>query len=159
ITSTINGIHGAVTVNGLLGHSTLTVRDQSNFADPARSYTLTATSLTRSGSPGTVAPITFTNVENRNLFLSGGVITGLGTPAGTTTMVAAGGGNDQVFVGSTTDLLTATLDSIQGPLTVDGQGGTNYLELRDRGTTTPHCYNLTGTATTNTLTRSPGAAP
>src|SRR5262249_46284125 len=82
-----------------------------------------------------------------------------------TTTVRGGSGNDQFFVGSSTDPAASTLDSIQGPLTVDGtlgadgQGDFNYLELRDRGSTTPHCYNLTGTATTTTLTRSPGAAP
>jgi hypothetical protein len=153
ITSTINGIHGALTVDGFLGNDTLNVRDQSNFADPARSYTLTATTLTRSGSPGPIPPITFNEVENRNFLLSGGVVNVQGTAAGTTT-VAAGGGDSQVFVGDATN----SLDAIQGVLSIDGQGGANTLTVNDRAapaTNPPRVYTLTTTGFTRTASNLP----
>src|SRR5262249_38027642 len=57
--STINGLLGALMVNGQGGTDLLNVNDQSNAPDPARVYTVTATSVSRSGPPNAVAPITY----------------------------------------------------------------------------------------------------
>jgi hypothetical protein len=61
----------------------------------------------------------------------------------------AGQGNDTFSVGSAAN----TLDVIQGAVTVDGEFGTDTLNVNDQGSTTPHTYTQTAT----TLDRS-GAA-
>jgi hypothetical protein len=72
------------------------------------------------------------------------------TAPGATTTLNAGSGNDTINVGNSAN----RLDDIQGPVTVNGQGGTNHLNLIDSGQTAGQSYTLAG----NTLTR-PGMAP
>src|SRR5262249_7250433 len=50
-----------------------------------------------------------------------------------------------------------TLDPIQGPLVINGQGGVDTLTINDNGTTSPHTYNQTGSTPSGSLARS-GAA-
>jgi hypothetical protein len=85
-----------------------------------------------------------------------------GTLASVNTTVLTGLGNDTVNVGN-------SLDAIQGPLTIDGQGGMNQLVLSDSAATTTHVYTLSavqfdrvGSASVNfsnlsTITFNPGA--
>jgi hypothetical protein len=49
---------------------------------------------------------------------------------------------------------TETLDTIQGSLTLNGEGGFDSLTVNDQGSTTPHTYSITA----NSVKRS-GAAP
>jgi hypothetical protein len=76
---------------------------------------------------------------------------------GVPTFLDTGPGNDTVYVGglgrSDTRPHGDSLDPIQAPLTVDGQAGTNTMNLEDQGASGPEHYSLT----TTTLTR-PGAA-
>jgi hypothetical protein len=63
-----------------------------------------------------------------------------GTQAGTVTTLNAGTGNDTINVGNGAN----TLDDIQGALYVNGQAGTDALNLIDTGKTTGQTYTLGG---------------
>ena len=66
------------------------------------------------------------------------------THAGMNTVLNAGSGNDVVNVGSGGN--TSTLDSIQGPLTVNSQTSQTALNFNDQGSTTGQAYALTSTS-------------
>jgi hypothetical protein len=76
---------------------------------------------------------------------------------GVPTFLDTGPGNDTVYVGgpgrNDKRQNGDSLDPIQAPLTVDGQAGTNTMNVDDQGAASPEDYSLT----TTTLTR-PGAA-
>jgi hypothetical protein len=63
------------------------------------------------------------------------------TQAGTAPTVNAGGGNDTVNLGSTAN----KLDTLQGPVAVNGQAGSDTLNLNDQGQTAGQGYTLTST--------------
>src|SRR5262249_26099479 len=67
--------------------------------------------------------------------------------------IDAGFGKETINVGSPTNPLLSTLDTILGPVTVNGQGGLTTLNINDQGSKTPHSYFLQNK---NTLFRSPG---
>jgi hypothetical protein len=72
------------------------------------------------------------------------------TVAGVTTVVATGGGNDTVNVGSVPDpapygtVVGDRLETVRGPLTVDGEGDADTLVLRDQGSGIGSTYLLGG---------------
>jgi len=142
-----------VTVNGstanlhLFGGSsaTLVVNDQASPPDPARVYTITATSFTRTDPVQPARSISFGGFGT-NVFNTSGTVNVQGTAAGTTTTVNAGAGDDTINVGSADNLL----DGILGVLNIDGQGGKNTLNVNDQASTTPHTYKVTSTSVTRT---------
>jgi hypothetical protein len=72
----------------------------------------------------------------------GNIVKIAGTIAGMSTTVHTGAGLDAVTVGGTGN----SLQAIQGPLTIDSQGGTNTLNVNDQGNSVPEEY-LIDTAT------------
>jgi hypothetical protein len=140
-TSTINSIQGPLTINGGTGNDVLGINDQSNATNSLRQYILTATTLTRSGDGVVVAPISFNAIHTLNLFPSGGTIEVKGTAAGTTTTITLGTDNTTVVLVDDQD----TLNSFQGPLTVNGGTGPNLLSIDDDGNPSNETYTLTDT--------------
>jgi hypothetical protein len=63
-------------------------------------------------------------------------------PAGVTTTVNAGSGNDVVNIGSPAN----TLDPIRGGITVNGQGANTTLNVHEDGTTAAHYYEIYATS-------------
>jgi hypothetical protein len=64
-----------------------------------------------------------------------------GTPVGPTVTVNAGSGNDIFEVASA----TSNLNNLGGPLTVNGDAGTDTVHLDDDGTTANHSYTVKST--------------
>jgi hypothetical protein len=124
----------------------LTLNDQNRPLNAL--YNLYPTSFSRPGSGAitinnAVSDVTLNGTGNGNTFNVRGTANTLASLT-----VNAGAGSDVVNVGS----FTGTLDDLQGPLTVNGQGGFNLLTVNDQGSAN-HTYSLTST----TLNRS-GAA-
>jgi hypothetical protein len=125
--STIDAIQGPLTVAGQAGHGTaLVIEDEGHPPDPARSYQVTSTQVERKGPPVAVAPISYSGLGTLTLEGSGQGYDIPSTAAGTSTRIEAAAGNDMLRVGN------GTLTGIQGPLMIDGQGGTNQLVLDDQ---------------------------
>jgi Ca2+-binding RTX toxin-like protein len=142
---TLGTIQGALTVNGGDGSDVLNLNDWGTFSP--QSYTLTANTLTRTGA----ANITYTSVS---LVVNAGgaddTFTVLGVAVDTPVTLNAGAGNDTINVGSA----AKSLDWIWSALTVNGEGGTDVLNINDQASISGQGYTLTA----NSLTR-PGAAP
>jgi hypothetical protein len=83
--------------------------------------------------PGTVKAITI------NPGLGNNVVNVLGTPAGVPVTITGGGGNDTYVVGSAAQ----TLDTIRGPLTINGGAGSSSLTLNDQGNPAVTTWNRT----------------
>jgi hypothetical protein len=138
-------IKGTVNVyNGPNGASYLTVDDSGDSAP--KTSTLTSSTLTG------LAPATITfNVVS--LIIDGGSGNNAykvsSTAAVTTTTINMGAGNDSGILGGAAN----NLDPIQGPVTFNGQAGTNKVTANDQGSSTAHTYTLAG----QTLSRT-GAA-
>jgi hypothetical protein len=139
-------IMGNVSINGG-GTNSLTIFDQNDWFN-GEIYSLTSSTVARAYS----GAINYSGVSS--VTLDGG--TGAdtynvsGTASGTSTTINAGTGNDTVNVGSA----TSSLDSVQGALNVNGQAGTDVLNISDQAATTGHTYTLNG----STLTRNGAAA-
>ncbi len=135
--STLDGIEGPLIVNGGGGTDLLLIKDLGTNA--SRTYTVTDTTLVRAGDP----PISYSAIANLTLIGGGGGNTILvrSTKDGTQTSVKAGAGDDIITVSSGPEN-PGRLDDIQGPLTIDGQGGTNRIFLDDRGPPFAHQYDL-----------------
>jgi Ca2+-binding RTX toxin-like protein len=73
-----------------------------------------------------------------------------GTPSTTQVSVAGGSAGETFNVGSTSN----TLDTIKGPPTLYGYGGSDKLYIHDEGSTSWHTYKITA----NSFSRTPGAA-
>jgi hypothetical protein len=69
-----------------------------------------------------------------------------GTPEGTTVRVSAGGGDDSITVGHHWALGAAGTDGVRGPVTVDGQAGTDSATVSDAGHSDGRWYVVTGAA-------------
>src|SRR5262249_44485944 len=112
-----------------------------SFSD---TYTVSNTTVTRPFFGG----LTYGTIENLNLNAENGdnTIWVVATAAGTATTINAGAGIDTVNVGFV--LFSATLNGIQGPLTVNGQGGTDSVNFLDSGSTVQNFYTYTVGATT-----------
>jgi hypothetical protein len=72
-------------------------------------------------------------------------------PAGISLGLKAGTGGDVFLVGSTAN----TLDPIQGPLGIYGQGSNTILKVDDQGTTSQQVYGVSATQ----ITRAPATTP
>jgi Ca2+-binding RTX toxin-like protein len=121
-----------LSIDGGPGSDTLTVNDQGDIYSD--SYTITGQTLARTYWTG----LNYTNVEALTLNAGSGsnVLNVQGTAAGVATALNSGSGNDTIKLSA----LPA------GPLTIDGQGGTNTLDYS--AFTTGVVVNLvTGSAT------------
>jgi hypothetical protein len=130
---------GPLTVHGQGGSNTLNVNDQGST--PSLAYTLTASTVTQTYIPG----ITYGGIQALvlNAGSGGNAINVLSTPAGTATTVNGGAGDDTFTVGAP-GLYNG------GPLTVNGQGGSNTLVVDDRANATAQTYTVTSTSVSRT---------
>lgn len=118
---------------GALTENRISLTDTSSSG---RTFTQTQSTL----NAGAGTPFGYTATSSVSLTGGGGADTlnVQGTPAGPTTLLAGGAGDDLVGVGSAGD----SLDPIAGSLTVAGgeNGGTDELRIRDGGEADPHTY-------------------
>lgn len=133
---------GALVVNGEGDSDTLGLWD--NAVSFSGTYTITNTTVTRPFFGG----LTYGTIENLTLNAANGdnTINVLLTAAGTSTTINAGGGNDTVGVGFC--FFSCSLNGIQGPVTVNGQAGTDTLNWGESGSTTGQTYTVTATSLT-----------
>jgi hypothetical protein len=140
----LNDLAGAVTINAGSA-STVNVDDQLNAA--AATYTVTATTVSRSGFGG----LTYAGLGA--LVLNGGshadTYNILGTAAGSSVTAQGGAANDTFNLGS-----GHSLNGLLGAVTVNGGGGSNTLVVNDSSSAAGQSYTLSATQ----LTRS-GIAP
>src|SRR5262249_38937681 len=122
------------------------------------------------------------DVASTNATIAEGLVTGLGpqpirytdppdTPASSVKIFGSSHGNTfnvqstpedvpvTLYTGMGNDTVTVqgpagTLDPIEGPLTVHGQGGLDTLHILDQGSTSAQAYTLTSTPSISSLTRS-----
>jgi hypothetical protein len=131
----LDNIQGNVTVSGG-GTNTLTVFDQNDpYSD---TYTVTSTTVSRTVS----AVITYGGLSA--LTVDGGygsvAYNVQGSSASTPITLNAGTGNDTVNIGGA----GPTLDAVRGALTLNGQAGSDILNLNDQGAAAGHTYSLNG---------------
>jgi Ca2+-binding RTX toxin-like protein len=138
-TANLDPIDGELVVDGGAGVNTLTIRDSNRVASSV--YAVYADSVTRSVvNPDVV--IDYSDIDNLTLFGAGSGATYYveSTAAGTNTVINGSSGTDFFRVSQ----FVQDLDEIQGPLTVNGQGGTNTLTVDDSSQSTGRWYNLDG---------------
>src|SRR5262249_37417368 len=138
----LDNIQATLTINGGGGSDRLNLNDQGNAA-AATPYTIRNSSCSRSNS----ATINYSNLEN--LIFSGGSgtnpISVEGTAAAMPLTINAGAGNDTIRLGNASN----KLDDIFGTMLINGQAGTDTLQIQDQGSTTARGFTLTA----NSLTR------
>jgi hypothetical protein len=128
----LSGIHGTVTVWGV-GDARLVINDQGTTTN--QTFAINTTEVGRfdpaNNNTADMAPIDYTTIHQLTLYAGTGnnVLGVLGTAAGTSTTVTGGGGNDTFTVGSAAQ----TLDTISGPLTLNGGAGSSSLTVNDQG--------------------------
>src|SRR5262249_46356285 len=132
----LDTIQGAVAVNFAAGISnSLAVNDQGADATVARTYTITGTTIDRTGA----AEISIYRLSGGTTVLNaasgGNTINVQGNPGGLA--VNAGTGSNTIDVGTPDN----RVDGI-GTVSVIGQGGANLLRVNDQGTTTAQTYTL-----------------
>jgi hypothetical protein len=170
----LDGIQGALTVNGKPGsNTTLVLSDQGTTTNQV--YELSATQVQRLTQANNtyvpnIAPIAYSNIANLALHAGNGGSNTLfiySTSAGTTTNVYGGSDNSQAtftvdeFVVAS---VGATLDAVLGALNLYGQTaspkGESYVIQNDSLTSSNRTYTLTAGSTPNSgaLNRS-GIAP
>jgi acrosin len=137
--NSLDGFFSTLAVNGGSETDTIVLNDQGE-ADVNR-YIVTATDVRRDGH----GLLYYENAEG--LTLNAGAADDLvrvaSTNAATPVILNVGDGNDRVEVGSLD--FPPMLGAIRGRVTVDGQGGLDYLGLFDYGST-PLALNEDGTA-------------
>jgi protocatechuate 3,4-dioxygenase beta subunit len=130
------GVAGFNVLNPLLGDLSLNGGDGINFVrlndqgqNAALEYDVTASSITRSD----IGAISYARFDSIELNAGAGTnsIMVRNSAPGSEIQINAGAGDDTITVGGPG--LLATLDGIQGTVTVDGQGGTNRITLVDSG--------------------------
>jgi acrosin len=128
--NSLDPIQGAISLSGM-AVGQVAVLDQGTSA--AKTYTIGAASLTRTGA----AAINYTNVFSMTLNCGSGgnLINVQANPGGLS--VNAGTGNNTINVGSATNSLNGF-----GTVGVHGQGGVNVLNVNDQGTTTAQTYSV-----------------
>jgi Ca2+-binding RTX toxin-like protein len=132
----LDNVQAAVTLTDGGGSNVLTIDDQNDTA-AGGTYTINAGSVQRTGS----ALVSYGGVQS--IVVNGSSSAAMtytinGTAAGVPLTVNAGSGDDTVTVGGAGN----TLDVLQGALTVNGQDGTDVLNLNDQGGTTGQTYTL-----------------
>jgi len=130
--NSLGGILGPLTLTGAAGAGdTLTVNDQGTTV--ATTYTLAATAMARSRA----ATITYSNLSG--VTVNGGSGTNVFNveATATATFVNSGTGNDTVNLG-----YDNSLQEIQAPLTVTGQGGADTMTAHDRSNPGPGDYSV-----------------
>jgi Ca2+-binding RTX toxin-like protein len=134
--ASLGALAADLTVVGGTGREVLNVIDRD--ATDSHSYLMRASSIGRDGA-GTVR---FEAIDEVNLFGGSGwdVYHIHSTAAGTTTTVHGGDGGDQYAVNDD----ASTLDGIQGPLHLRGEGGgpANYVSMSDYWNTAGQAYTL-----------------
>ena len=123
----------SITVSGASGSSSLTIND--NNTASGHTYTLTATTFSRAGAP----TITYTNFPNA-VVNCGNFNNTIDWQGCEYTQVNTGTGNNTINVGDANN----TLDGFQGIPLLDGQGGTNIVNINDQGSSSPHTYAING---------------
>ncbi len=143
--TTVNAVAGALFVNGQGGANTLTVDDTGDGSD--NTGTLTSTQITGLGMG---VGITYATVETVNVLLGSGndTFNVRSTHAAAVTTVNGGPGNDTINVGSLAPAVGGTVNAIAGALFVNGQGGTDTVNVDDTGDPDDN----TGLLTSTTLT-------
>jgi acrosin len=131
--NSLDPIQAAVSLSGL---AAALVRIMDQGTSVAQTYTVGASSLTRTGA----AAINYTSVFSLTLNGGSGGNT-INVQANPALTVNAGAGNNTVNtinVGSATN----SLDSILGTVSINGQGGANVLYVNDQGTITAQTYHV-----------------
>jgi hypothetical protein len=134
---TLDGIQSPVLIVGA-GNNTVFFGDDGTTTP--ETYTLGATSLVRSGA----APISFNLVSGTVELLAGSggnTIDITGSAPSVSVVVDVGAGGDAVNVGGPAN----TLDSIQGLLSIHGQGGNTTLNVHDDGNSVSENYTVSPT--------------
>jgi hypothetical protein len=117
--------HGPTLVDGQVGHCVLNINDQPDAL--AQTYQITSTAVTRTGEANSIS---YSHIANLALSVGYGteVVNVPSTAAGTTTSIFCGSGFDTVNVSPSAH----NLDAIQGPLTINGGAGVDFLNLFDQ---------------------------
>jgi hypothetical protein len=136
----LSNIQGALTVWGLGGSNSLNVFDQNDTA--AATYSITSSTVTRSGA----AAISYDSVASVNLYGGSGNDTYNieSTASGEPVLIEGGAGNDTFNVSPS----AKNLETIGGPLTVWGFGGSNSLNVFDQNNTGAATYSVTSSSVT-----------
>jgi hypothetical protein len=144
-------IQGNVSVNGQAGFNILTVDDRA--ANLPSTFTLGNGAINRANA----ATVSYANVQS--LILDGGsggnTINVLSTTAGTHLAINAGGGTNTVTFGGLLPPLTGKLfGTIQGNVSVNGQGGSTTVVVDDSAANAPATFTLSngGVSRSNTAT-------
>jgi hypothetical protein len=145
----LNDFQGSLGVNGApLGFTTVTLNDQGNPA--GRNFLLHLNEVVLGLDP----LVSYSGIES--LVLNGGpghnTFQLLDTAVGLFTTINAGTQADSVLAGGP---LTSTVDALQGPVVINGQGNTTFT-VYDQSAATPQTYTVTGTATGEFLACSGG---
>ncbi len=142
---TLNNITGHVTLDGGANTDTLYLDDR--LDTDANTLNLTASTITGLGLTGGVNYVGF---DGLTIFLGSGDDLANLHDTGPPLTLNTGGGNDQVFVGSSAGLgnTNGTLSTIGNTMTIDGGTGGATVTLDDTGDGSAN----TGTLTSTTLT-------
>lgn len=153
----VQAIDGPINLDDPGFAATLVADDSADHA----SRTVTLTSFTPPGDSDTwgaiaglaPSPINYEYADTSGITINGGThgntFNVQSTQAGTALTLNTGSGSDIVNLGSTGN----KLDSLQGPITINGQSGSDTVDFKDQGQTSGQSYTLTPT----TLAR-PGIA-
>jgi hypothetical protein len=145
-TNGMQSILGAVNIQNAAGQTKLNVDDSAD-STPGMGYLVTEALVNRAVA-GTGVLVNYSNISSLVLNAGSGASDDIAIPRTPATMavtINAGGGGDTVHTGSS---IAGDLSLIQGPLTVNGQGGNTSLTLFDQSTTTPQTYSVTSTGVT-----------
>ena len=142
-TSILDGIRGALNVNGAGGTDKLYVDDQGYL--PTTTYSITSTEVSRGSNPA----IAYANISQQMVNTGSGndTVNVLSTHTGIPTYVNGGSGNVIFNIGSN-QTSTSNLDGLLANVEcVGGTGVDNRLTLNDQGKSTTQTYVLSVTDT------------
>ena len=136
VSGTLNNIAGAVTVDGGGSHSSLNVNDQATSSTSNYIYTVTGGSINRAA----VGAISYLNVGTVVLSTSAGADTvNVNSTTLNSLLTVHGGVNDDTFnLGAS----AGSVDDLQSPVSIDGGGGNNTLNIKDQSTSDAGLYDV-----------------
>jgi hypothetical protein len=139
----LQGIHGAVEIRNIGGGSSrtsVTVDDSADSAARAGSHA----TFGAYGQVSGLAPanIFYTYAETASATIKAGTSTTLNVLGTLAPLTVIAGGSSVVNVGNSSN----QLDSLLGPLTVNGQAGHGVLNLLDQGTTAAKTYTISSSS-------------